>query len=256
MGIGFSSGTSSSGATGGTATATGTATDTGVSILGGLINIGAVTSTATASSDGTTGKVTGSTLVSNVTIAGEAVTIDNNGISLVGKAKALSLPIAALNTLLKELGISISVTNPTDTVSGASAARTLDGLKIEVNLDTLDTAANKFASLLPATLTAKLPVPIPNMQLLTLDLGTVTVNSTASGAFTGDDSGGTSTDTTAGTAGDFTPGRRQHRRFRRLRRPTGGNSSTGARPPRPTPGSTSAGPRRPSPRSSRASAPG
>ncbi|HEY3843373.1 MAG TPA: hypothetical protein VGL48_08995 [Acidimicrobiales bacterium] len=205
IGVGLISGTSTSGASGPTASASASATDSGISVLDGFINIGAVTSTATATSDGSTGKVTGSTVVSNVTIAGEAVTIDANGISLVGKAKVLSLPIAALNTLLKELGISISVTNPTDAVSGASAARTLDGLKIEVNLDTLDTAANKFASLLPATLTSKLPVPIPNMQLLTLDLGTVTVNSTASGAFTGDDSGGTGTDTTGDTGGGFTP---------------------------------------------------
>jgi hypothetical protein len=206
MGVGLISGTSTSGASGPTASASASATDSGISVLDGLINIGAVTSTATATSDGTTGKVTGSTVVSNVTIAGEAVTIGANGISLAGKAKALSLPLAALNTILKELGISISVTNPTDTVSGASAARTLDGLKIEVNLDTLDTAANKFASLLPATLTSKLPIPIPNMQLLTLDLGTVTVNSTASGAFAGDGTGGTSTDTTGGDTGTgFTP---------------------------------------------------
>ena len=48
------------------------ATDSGVSMLGGFITIGSVTSTATASSDGTTGKVTGSTQVQNMSIAGAA----------------------------------------------------------------------------------------------------------------------------------------------------------------------------------------
>ena len=72
IGIGFSSGTSTSGATGGTASATATATDSGISLLGGLITIGGVTSTAKATSDGTTGSVTGSTVLTGVSVAGEA----------------------------------------------------------------------------------------------------------------------------------------------------------------------------------------
>ena len=51
-----------------TATAQASATDTGISILGGFITIGSVTSTATATSDGTTGKVTGTTQVQNMDI--------------------------------------------------------------------------------------------------------------------------------------------------------------------------------------------
>ena len=47
------------------ATAEATATVAGVSMLGGFISIGTVTSTATATSDGTTGKLTGSTQVQN-----------------------------------------------------------------------------------------------------------------------------------------------------------------------------------------------
>ena len=102
-----------------------------------------------------------------------------------------ALPISALNTLLKELGITIAVTNATDKVSGPSASRELDGLEIQINLDTLDTAANKFASLLPAKLISQLPVAIPNEQLITLYFGRVQVSSTASPNFVASNSGST-----------------------------------------------------------------
>ena len=199
MGVGALSATSSSqvpstSATG-MATAEATSTVGGLSILGGFISIGTITSTATATSDGTTGKVTGTTQVQNVSIAGEPISITANGIQVLTE-QGPAFPIAALNTLLKELGVTIAVTNPTDKVNGASASRELDGLEIQVNLDTLDTAANKFASLLPAKLVAELPVAIPNEQLITLYLGRVQVNSTASPSFTNSGSTG---NTGAGT---------------------------------------------------------
>ena len=68
------------------------ATDSGISILAGFITIGSVTSTATADSDGTTGKLTGSTVVQNVDIAGEQVTVNSSGIAAAGQSTPLSLP--------------------------------------------------------------------------------------------------------------------------------------------------------------------
>jgi hypothetical protein len=203
MGIGALSATSSSqvpstSATG-MATAEATSTVGGISILGGFISIGTITSTATATSDGTTGKVTGTTQVQNVSIAGEPISITSNGIQVLTE-QGPAFPIAALNTLLKELGITIAVTNPTDTVNGASASRELDGLEIQVNLDTLDTAANKFASLLPAQLVAELPVAIPNEQLVTFYFGRVQVNSTASPSYAANTGS-----TGAGAAGTTSP---------------------------------------------------
>ena len=94
------SATSSSSAPSTTATADATATDGGVSFLGGFITIGSVTSTATASSDGTTGKLTGSTQIQNMDIAGVPVTVNANGIEADGNAAPLSLPISTINTLL------------------------------------------------------------------------------------------------------------------------------------------------------------
>jgi len=183
LGVGGLSANSSAQAPSIKATADASATVGGISMLGGFISIGSITSTANASSDGTTGKVTGTTQVQNVSIAGEQVSITADGIQAPSGKPLGSIPVSALNTLLKELGITIAVTNTTDTVNGPSASRELDGLEIQVNLNTLDTAANKFATLLPAKLISQLPFAIPNEQLITFYFGRVQVSSTASPSF-------------------------------------------------------------------------
>jgi hypothetical protein len=209
IGIGLSSGTSTSKASGLTAVASATATDGGISILGGFITIGSVASTASATSDGTTGKVTGSTVLTNVDIAGQAVTIDAAGIHAVGMSTPFGPIISTVNSLLKELGITVTVTKATDTVQGAAASRTLDGLKIAIDLSTLDSVIGKIGSLLPASLTSQLPVALPIQQTISIDLGTVQVSSAASGALgansaSTDTSGsGTVGNTGSGTAGDL-----------------------------------------------------
>jgi hypothetical protein len=189
IGIGNMSATSSSQAPAASANSQASATDAGISILAGFITIGSVTSTATATSDGTNGKVTGSTQVQNMDIAGEQVSVDANGISAAGQSTPLAIPISTINGDLSQLGISISLTNPTDTVNGPSAARTLDGLKISIDLKTLDSPLNMLEGLLPASLTSQLPVALPNDQQLTLDLATLQVSSTASPSFAAGNSG-------------------------------------------------------------------
>jgi hypothetical protein len=189
VGVGNMSATSSSLAPSTSANAQASATDAGISLLGGFITIGSVTSTATATSDGTTGKVTGTTQVQNMDIAGEQVSVDANGISAAGQSTPLAIPISTLNSDLSQLGISLSLTNPTDTVNGPSAARTLDGLKISIDLKTLDSPVNMLSGLLPASLTSQLPVALPNDQQFTLDFATLQVSSTASPAFAAGNSG-------------------------------------------------------------------
>ena len=191
VGIGSMSATSSAQTPSTSANADASATVTGVSFLGGFINIGSVTSTADAISDGTTGKVTGSTVVQNMSIGGEPVTVDAQGIHAQGQSAPLSVPVSSINTLLNELGISIAMNNAKDTVTGPSASRTLDGLTVTVDLKTLDDAANKFGSLLPASFTSQLPFALPNDQQLTLDLATVQVQSTASPNFVSGNTGNT-----------------------------------------------------------------
>ena len=207
VGIGSMSATSSSltPSTSPTANADASATVTGVSFLGGFINIGSVTSTADAISDGTTGKVTGSTVVQNMSIAGEPVTIDSQGIHAQGQSAPLAVPVSTLNTLLSELGISIAVNDAKDTVTGPSASRTLDGLTMTVDLKTLDDAANKFGSLLPASFTSQLPFALPNDQQLTLDLATVQVQSTASPNFVSGNTGNTGSGGAAPSAASTSP---------------------------------------------------
>ena len=200
IGIGSLSATSSSQTPSTSANGDASATVTGVDILGGFINIGSVTSTATAVSDGTIGKVSGSTVVQNMSIAGTPVTVDANGIHAEGQSSPTSAPISSLNTLLNELGISIAVTNPTDTVNGSSASRTLNGLTFTIDLKTLDDAANKFGSLLPASFTSQLPFALPNDQQLTLDLAAVQVQSTASPNFVAGNTGNTGSGGAASSA--------------------------------------------------------
>lgn len=206
LGVGGLSANSSAQAPSTKATADATATVGGISMLDGFISIGSITSTADASSDGTTGKVTGSTQIQNVSIAGEQVSITANGIQAPSGKPLAALPVSALNTLLKELGITIAVTNPTDKVSGPSASRELDGLEVQVNLDTLDSAANKFASLLPSKLTSQLPVAIPDEQLITFYFGRVQVSSTASPSFTASNSGSTGAASSSAATGASTSG--------------------------------------------------
>jgi hypothetical protein len=189
IGIGNMSATSSSQAPAASANSQASATDAGISILGGFITIGSVTSTATATSDGTTGKVTGTTQVQNMDILGQPVSVDANGITAAGQSTPAAIPLSTINGDLSQLGIAISLTNPTDTVNGPSAARTLDGLKISVDLKTLDSPLNMVAGLLPASLTSQLPVALPNDQQLTLDLATLQVSSTASPSFAAGNSG-------------------------------------------------------------------
>ena len=139
-----------------------------------------------------------------MTIAGVPVTVDANGIEADGQAAPLSLPISSINTLLNELGISIALTNATDKTNGPSASRTLQGLTFTIDLKTLDSAANKFASLLPSSFTSQLPVALPDDQQLTLELAPVSVSSTASPPFTAN-SGNTGATAPAAASAASTP---------------------------------------------------
>ncbi len=197
VGIGIMSATSTSEVPSTTATAEASATDTGISLLDGFINIGSVTSTATATSDGTTGKLTGSTQIQNMSIAGEPVTVNSTGIQADGQAAPLSLPISSIDTVLNELGVSISMTTATDKTNGPSASRMLQGLTVSIDLKTLDNAANKFASLFPSSFTSQLPFAIPNDQVVTIELAPVSVSSTASPPFTANTGNTGSTASTA-----------------------------------------------------------
>lgn len=174
----------------GDAVSTATSTVHGVNFGGGLIQIGTITSTATSTSDGNQASVTGTSSVAGASILGQAVTIDANGVHAVGQSAGLLgslLPTA--NQVLNTLGMTITLTNPTDTVSGASAIRQLNGLQVDINFATFDQGYQTLYNSLPSQIKSaylQLPtgsIPTPYKQDLTLDMGWVNVNSAASPPF-------------------------------------------------------------------------
>jgi hypothetical protein len=161
----------------------------GVSIAGGLITVGAVTSSASAASDGNQATMTGTSTVAQVSVAGQPVTVDASGVH----APASPAPIPILGALtpsvaqvLSTAGITMSLTSPTDTVNGAQGERQLDGLQVAIDLSTFDKNVSTLVTTLPAQLASQieqLPLPLPDSQLVTIDLGWVDVDTAASPPF-------------------------------------------------------------------------
>jgi len=193
--------------------------------VAGIIDVGTLTTTATCTSDGNTANVTGSSTVSQMTIAGQAVTIDKDGLHAANQnAGLLGSLLPSVDKVLDTAGITIALEQPTDTVSAAAGERVLPGLEITIDLTKYDQQFNQLVGMIPSALKAalvKLPIPFPNEQVMTINLGWVDVKASASPSF---DAAGQSTDTsgsgdlgsgtTAGSFGDtgggggssFTPG--------------------------------------------------
>ena len=144
-------------------------------------------------------------MLQNVDIAGEQMTVNSSGIQAAGQGTPTPVPLSTVNSDLSQLGISISLTNPTDKVNGPSATRTLDGLKISIDLKTLDSPVNMVAGLLPASVTSQLPVALPDDQQLTLDLATLQVSSTASQAYQAGNSGNSGSASSSSSSTPTTP---------------------------------------------------
>ena len=184
-----------------------TSTVHGINIAGGLIHIATVSSTATSSSDGNQATVSGGSSVTGVTIGGQSVTIDSNGLHVAGNNQDLLGPLVpSVNQLLSTAGITLALTNPTDTVQGPSGQRLLDGLKVTMDLSTYDQNFDKLLAMLPSQLTSglnQLPIPTPYKQSITLDIGWAQVSANASPPF--DASLGT-TDLGSGDSGSATSG--------------------------------------------------
>ena len=172
----------------GNAVSTATSALHSINFAAGIVQIGAITSTATSISDGNQAKVTGSTSVVGASIAGQPVSIDSNGVHVMGNTQnLLGSLVPSVNQILSTAGITISVTNPTDTVQGPSAQRQLDGLSVTINLSTYDKNLTQLIAMLPSQLTSglsQLPIPTPYQQVVTFDLGWVNASSAASPPFT------------------------------------------------------------------------
>lgn len=99
--------------------------------LGGVLKIDSVTSDVVATTDGTTGKATGKTVVSGMTIAGQPVTVDGDGVHVAGNSP---LPVqvaqAAVNTALAGAGMKILLGPPASHVDGAGVDYTAGSLVV------------------------------------------------------------------------------------------------------------------------------
>jgi hypothetical protein len=85
-----------------------------ISLAGGVVTIGSVTSTAKGTTDGVKASATGHTVVKDVKIAGIPVTIDENGVTVNGNNAPLNKQLTdAVNTAISQAGMTIAVSLPT-----------------------------------------------------------------------------------------------------------------------------------------------
>ncbi len=130
-----------------TVVATATSSAHNVSLAKGLIKFGAVTSVAHAVSNTKTAKGTATTTVSNASIAGVPVTIDESGVHLKG-SKAPLPATSVVNKALNGAGIQIFFAKPTKQVNKASVTVNSGNLIVLFNQSQYVKNANDTGALL------------------------------------------------------------------------------------------------------------
>ena len=168
-------------------------------LTGALLSVDGLSSTSSSGASGptATGTVSGTSVVHQVVVADQPVTVDGSGVHAAGSSAPLAAALPQAQSALTQAGITLTVTDPTDVTQGPQASRRFDGLRIEVNLTTLDKDAAPLSALIPASVLAELPVPLPDAQIIVLDVGWVDVASDAAPAYVDGSSDGSSA-----TAGD------------------------------------------------------
>lgn len=96
-----------------TATAEAYSRSEDISLAGGLVTIGSVTSTAKGTTNGVTASATGRTIVNDVRIANVPVTIDEKGVTVNGNNAPLNKQLSdAVNTAISQAGMTVAVSLP------------------------------------------------------------------------------------------------------------------------------------------------
>jgi hypothetical protein len=88
--------------------------------IGGVVHIGGVMSSARGTTNGTTASATGRTEVTEVTVAGQAISIGTDGISIAGATLPTHAALAGVESALAQAMITMTVSQPTTNVSGGS----------------------------------------------------------------------------------------------------------------------------------------
>lgn len=86
--------------------------------IAGVVHVGAVTSRATGWSDGSRADAEGGTVVSDLSVAGTAVTIGPDGLTVAGSAVPAGPALAAVNEALSQAGVSLALGERTEVVRG------------------------------------------------------------------------------------------------------------------------------------------
>lgn len=112
----------------GAASAVGTATGTvqDLSLAGGAIRIGSVTSRATATDDGVLATGSGSTVVTGMSVGGVPVSVDDRGLHVAGTSAPLATQ--ALADAVRSLGLTAVLTSPRVTRSAGAVTVTAGAL--------------------------------------------------------------------------------------------------------------------------------
>lgn len=94
---------------------------TDIALAAGQVKIDSITSTAEATTDGTTASVSGTTVVQGATVAGVPVTIDERGVTVQSSSTAVNgVATEAVNAVVRNLGMTVSVSRPITTQDGAA----------------------------------------------------------------------------------------------------------------------------------------
>lgn len=137
---------------------------TGVDLFAGLLHIESIVTDLVANSDGAAAASAGGTTVTGATFLGTPVTIGPDGVTtgepsapetLIPLAEVFGTANASVQELLSASGITIRTLEPFESVDGASAERTANGLIVEMNYD--GRGDNPLAALLAAIPSDDLP---------------------------------------------------------------------------------------------------
>jgi hypothetical protein len=149
-----------------------------ISLLGGAIKIDSVVSRATARSDGEKGTVAGTTTIVGAEVGGTPVAIDSNGVHVAGNDTPTAAQQQALNQVLNQLGVTMELSKPVDTITGPKATRALGGLVISVKSSTVE----PLIAALPADLQSQIRGQITFDQVFAIQIAPAAVSAGAARA--------------------------------------------------------------------------
>jgi hypothetical protein len=163
----------------------------GLSLLGGLVQIGATSSTAWAASDGTSPSGTSTSHIGAITIAGHTVSVGSDGFVVgplsSGAAGLLAIPTSLVNQVISALNLQITVLPQTQTSVAPAEEISSGALSISFALPP-NLNVNLDCSALPAAIYSEIGIVCDAPQELdgfkfTLTLGRVMAAATATQPF-------------------------------------------------------------------------